>query len=532
MQKNTSGGILNAILLGLATFLIVKYFFASKPADRAIEGREDLSGQVFQAPVSNLEARKLNKEIDFIDKKIPSGDQEIFVATSLCEYTFSPNGAVLSGLDFKENRGPEGDFIRTVYNRQFEEREQGCFLLAMDEKTPYVYKFLGVDSKNGKHIVSFQTEVDGWQIRKSFELNDYEYDIKVSLSFEPKNGVKTIRPRLFVPGPFSGSISEDKINGIVSGLDKASLNKVTDAQEHDFGWKLPAIFGAEDKYFLHSFHGISDESFVERAYYKRFNNRGLFSIFECRKISKSSSVTMKFYFGPKTIYDLEASDERLKNVLSFGWFSKLMILLLSFLEYLFGFLGNYGMAIMLLALLIKLAFLPLTLLARRKASEVMAVEARYAGEIRSINLRYKNDFLKRSESIATFYREHGISQLGKMAGTIPLLLQAPFFISLYYGLRSYIALYQANFLWLSDLSSKDPFFILPVILGVFMLMQQQTSPIIDQKVKWMTYMMPLVVVAVMANFPAGAVLYWTSNTVLMLGEEQIMRLIFGKIKRI
>ncbi|MCK4499025.1 YidC/Oxa1 family insertase periplasmic-domain containing protein [Candidatus Babeliales bacterium] len=529
MKKQGNSGLLNVLLMGVMAFLIFKFFFSSKPVDnKSLEGRVDLSGQVFQAPVSQLETRPLNKEIDFIDQKIPTTDHEVFVETLLCEYTFSPNGAVLSGLDFKSHRGKDGTPLRTVYKREFEEREQGCFLLAFDEKTPYVYKLVDTKHEDGKHFVTFEAEALGWVIRKTYQMNDKDYRLKLSCSFKPKTpSAGTIRPRLFVAGPFSGSVVGDKINGVINSLDKEGINKVTATQENDYGWKLPAIFGAEDKYFLHALYSVSNEEFIERAYCKRLSNRGLFSIFESKELTEGTSVEMSFYCGPKVVADLGAVDVRLQNVLDFGWFSKLCKWLLLVLEYLFAQLGSYGWAIMLLAFLIKLAFLPISLLARRKAAVVQRFETQNAGAIQSINIRYKGDFVKRGEAISKFYSENGISQFAKMASMVPLFLQVPFLIALYRGLSSYIALYQAEFLWLADLSSKDPYYILPALLGVLTLMQQKTTPVADQRAKWMAYIPSVLIVAFMASFPAGAVLYWSMNTFLMVAEEQLMRRIFG-----
>jgi YidC/Oxa1 family membrane protein insertase len=518
--------------LGLLAFIIVRFFFSPKATDyKGLEGRVDSSGQIFRAPVSQLETRPLNKEIDFVDDKSPETDQEIFIETSFCEYSFSANGGVLSGIDFKKYKGGSGDSLRTVYKRSFEEREQGCFLLALDEKTPYAYKLVDSNSSDGKHTVSFETEGMGWIIRKSYEVSDDSYDIKFSCEFRPKKSTANpIRPRFFVAGPFSGSVVGDKIDGILSGVNKEEVKQVTTTEEGDFGWKLPTIFGSQDRYFLHALYKVSDDSFVERAYYKRLSESGLFSIFECRELSQASSVEMTFYFGPKIVSDLTAADVRLNSVLDFGWFSTLCKWLLMLLASLFDVLGSYGWAIVLLALLIKLPFLPLTLLARRKAAAVTAFEQKHAGTIQSINMRYKSDFVKRGEAIAKFYAEHGISQMAKMAGMLPLLLQVPFFIALYRGLSSYLVLYQVQFGWVSDLSAKDPYYILPVILGILTIAQQKSAPVTDTRAKMMAYVPAVLIVALMASFPAGAVLFWTSNTLFMLCEEMVMRRIFGAVK--
>jgi len=210
-------------------------------------------------------------------------------------------------------------------------------------------------------------------------------------------------------------------------------------------------------------------------------------------------------------------------LLSFGWLSWICKLLLQLLEFLFKHLGNFGLAIVVLTFLLKLPLLPLTISSRKKMEEYQ----KFQPTINRIRQKYKNDLKQQQIEIARFHQEHNLSQATPLIGCLPLFIQMPILFSLYRVLGNYLSMYQAPFFgWITDLSAKDPYYILPILMGGTMIWQQQMTPSGDEKQKMMMMFMPIVMVAIFINFPAGLVLYWFVNNFLTVLEDVVRRKFF------
>ena len=139
-------------------------------------------------------------------------------------------------------------------------------------------------------------------------------------------------------------------------------------------------------------------------------------------------------------------------------------------------------------------------------------------------MKYRQDARRQQEEIMKFHRDHNISPATPMLGCIPLLFQMPILFALYRVLDGYLLLYQVPFFgWLIDLSSKDPYYILPILMGLTMVWHQLISPMMDGKQKMAMLFMPVIVTYIFTNLPAGLVLYWLTNNLLMIGEEYIIK---------
>lgn len=508
------------------------YFFPSGKGNPDLKARIDLSGQMFKAPVSRLEVMPLAKEIDFVDDHKAGFGQDVIVQTPLCDYAFSTDGAILSGITYKKHIGREGVPLTTLYKGGDEEREQGCFTLALDH-TPQLFSLRGNKKTDRGHEIAFQAEVDDWKITKTYTVLNDSYALNLDCSFKKiGNKANTLRPRLFFSGPIVSEVDEDAVEGLVNNLDQVTTTKVKALNEGDYAWKYPVILGASDRYFLHSFYKASDEEIIERAYFKRMDTQGLFSILECKDITEDTTFSLGFYMGPKLLENLVNVDSRLAGVLDFGWFSFLCNMLLRLVEWLYSFLGNYGLAIILATILVKIPFLPVTIWGKRKAAKSTAFEQRNAAAIQAINIRYKNDIVKRSEELSNLYGQHGVSQAGKLAGALPIVMQLPLLICFYRILSNYIGLYHAPFgLWLIDLSAKDPYYVLPLVFAAGMFLQPKPATN-DRSAQIMAFVLPVFAAAIFSSLPAGVVLYMATNSFATIGEEYISRAFFGLNKAV
>ena len=149
--------------------------------------------------------------------------------------------------------------------------------------------------------------------------------------------------------------------------------------------------------------------------------------------------------------------------------------------------------------------------------------------IARIRQKYKSDPARQQQELVQFHKDHNISPATSMVGCLPMLIQFPFLIALYRALGNYLDLYKAPFFgWITDLSLKDPYYVLPILMGAAMLWQQSMTPATDSKMKVAGMFMPILMVAIFIKFPAGLVLYWFTNNLLTIGEDLLRKRIYRK----
>ncbi len=507
--------------LSVATLMAYHYFTGSDQPNNAGVPADIRPGQSYTVPTAQDLSQPINTEIDFSDKKISQKEEIKTIKTDLCKVSFSNFGGVISTVDFEKHLGKNGLPLRTIQQKSFYEREDSAFLLALDEKTPYYYKFKELKESGDQYDVLFETESDGWLIQKRYRLYKNNYKVDLFLNFEPRfKDVKSIRPRLFFPAPFLGEIPDDKVDAFTVDVSGKSIKKISEKELNQV-WVMPSVFGAEDKYFAHCVAG-DQNNFVQRTFF-RLANKTIYPVLQGPEITTKSDYNISFYVGPKLVEDLGIVDERLEGLLSFGWLSWLCKLLLKLLEWIYSYLGNFGYAIIVLTILLKIPFIPLSISGKRKMEEYQ----KYNPTINRIRLKYKNDTRRQGEEISKFHQDHNLSQFTPVSGCLPLLVQAPILFALYRILGGYLDLYQAPFLgWITDLSSKDPYYILPILMGASMLWQQTLTPMVDAKQKTMMFLMPIFMTFIFAGFPAGLVLYWLTNNLCMVGEDYLKKAIY------
>ena len=226
------------------------------------------------------------------------------------------------------------------------------------------------------------------------------------------------------------------------------------------------------------------------------------------------SFTRTFFIGPKLQEQLEAIEPKLKLTVDYGFLTILSQPMFWLLSWVYGFVGNWGWAIIIVTFLIKLAFYKLTETSGRSMAKMRALQPR----MKALQDRYKDDRQALSQQMMELYKREKINPA---AGCLPILIQMPFFLAFYWVLVESVEMRQAPFaLWITDLSSRDPFFILPLIMGAAMLLQQRLNPAPTDPVQArVMQIMPIVFTGMFAFFPAGLVLYWVTNTVLSIAQQ-------------
>ena len=229
----------------------------------------------------------------------------------------------------------------------------------------------------------------------------------------------------------------------------------------------------------------------------------------------TANFSQNYFAGPKIQKELVALSPRLDLTTDYGVFSIISKPLFSLLSFVHGIIGNWGWAIIVVTLMIKAVFYPLT----AKSARSMAAMKKIQPRIKLLQDRYKDDKQKLSKATMDVYKKEKINPA---AGCLPILIQFPFFLGFYWLLIESVELRQVPWmLWIQDLSSKDPLFILPVIYGATMYLQQKVQPMSGGNPEMQKVMkfMPIAMVGLFSFFPAGLVLYWITNSAVTVLQQ-------------
>jgi YidC/Oxa1 family membrane protein insertase len=232
------------------------------------------------------------------------------------------------------------------------------------------------------------------------------------------------------------------------------------------------------------------------------------------------------YAGPKLQDAMAAAAPGLDLTVDYGWLTVIAQPMFMILSWIHNVVGNWGWTIIIFTILIKLAFYKLSETSYRS----MANMRKLAPRIQALRDRYGDDRQRLNQAMMEIYQKEKINPLG---GCLPIVIQIPFFIALYWVLLESVELRQAPWiLWINDLSEKDPYFILPLLMGVTMVAQQKLSPPPPDPIQAKVMMLlPIVFTVFFAFFPAGLVLYWFVNNLLSIAQQwHITRLIEGGAK--
>jgi len=241
----------------------------------------------------------------------------------------------------------------------------------------------------------------------------------------------------------------------------------------------------------------------------------------------TATIEDRLFVGPKLQKQLKASGPRLELTADYGKLTILSQPLFWLLDKVHGFVGNWGWAIIIVTFLIKLVFYKLAETSGRSMAKMRTVAPR----AKAIQERYKDDREGQARAMMDLYKREKINPV---AGCLPMLVQIPFFLAFYWVLLESVEMRQAPFMgWIQDLSSRDPYFILPLLMGAAMFGQFKLNPTPPDPVQAKVFaFMPVIMTAMFAWFPAGLVLYWLTNTLLSIAQQwKINKLVEAEEKK-
>ena len=387
--------------------------------------------------------------------------------------------------------------------------------------------------------VSIQTTTPtGIVVTKTFSFDPARYDIKVTHTIEnSSDAAKTVSPFVQLKRDNSADPSIQNSMGMQAFLGYAlrtaderyrkvsftDFETSTDARELNTELKNNSVAGGYlallQHYFTSAWIPADDQTHL---YSFRTNQDGHFigSIISPDLVipaGETRQTTATLYAGPKDQDTLELLSPGLELVVDYGWLWFIAQPLFWLLKFIQTYVGNWGFAIILVTIIVKAAFFQLSAAAYKS----MAKMRKFTPEITRMRELYGDDRQRMSKEMMDLYKREKINPLG---GCLPILVQMPVFIALYWVLLESVELRQAPFiLYIEDLSVKDPYFILPLLMGVSMYIQTSLNPTPPDpmQAKIMKYM-PVAFTFFFLWFPAGLVLYWVVNNILSIAQQWVI----------
>ncbi|HLU00585.1 MAG TPA: membrane protein insertase YidC [Burkholderiaceae bacterium] len=390
------------------------------------------------------------------------------------------------------------------------------------------FSFVGQERDGDRTKVSFESTSDNVRVVKTFTLTDGSYAIDVRHEIH-NLGDSTIQPLVYLQlerdgnspdgssfySTFTGPAlysAEDKYQKIdFSDLDKGKHNYVRDANN---GW-----VGMVQHYFATAWvpnQGVQRHNEALRIGDNLYAIRTLVPAGSIAA-GEAGSVDANLWVGPQDQDAMSALAPGLELVVDYGWLTIIAKPVFKLMTWLHTLLGNWGWTIVALTVLIKLAFYPLSAASYRS----MARMKKFTPRMQALREKYGDDKVKMNQAMMELYRNEKINPLG---GCLPMLVQIPVFIALYWVLLGSVEMRGAPWiLWIQDLSARDPWFILPAVMMATMFLQIKLNPTPPDPMQARIMMlMPLVFGGMMFFFPAGLVLYWVVNNILSIAQQRFV----------
>ena len=451
--------------------------------------------------------------------EIENDDLSLFVEKTTGKFTIS----FLKNISLE--KGGEDPFVVLDPNNSYS-ANSGFYTRSQGYLKPNFSKISESLGVNGKNIFTLEGETNGISFKKKIEMDVVGYGIKIFDEITSTiNDDITVTPYVLIerdnsPVKESG-LMYTYLGPVFSSTrdtyEKYDFDDIKDApyQNKTFGGWVAFI----QHYFLTAW--IPDQS-AEHLYQARYNeSRGKYSVGYTSKDSilsyggKAVSSNV-FYVGPKLPKQLANIEENLDLTVDYGflwWLGKPMYWLL---DIGYGIFQNWGLAIIFLTVILKIATWPLS----AKAYVSMGKMRELAPKMQQLQEKHGDNRQAMSQELMEIYKKEGVNPLG---GCLPMLAQMPFFLAFYWVLLETVELrHSPFFLWIDDLSAMDPYYVLPLLNGAGMYLSQKltpTPPNADPMQAQMMKLFPLIFAVIFAWFPSGLVLYWLVNMVIQIFQQ-------------
>lgn len=495
------------LMFALGVTLLCQYLFFGKSAEKVV-----IAERVRVMPKTDV-YRPLDVEIDFWDQEFNIQPVITKVDTKFAQFSFSNEGAALIKADFKHNNSGKTILLPGIKSNG---RIDRSFLLAFNKKTPYYFELISQQVLDDSTKIEYKAQFEGGDLTKIFTVYQNKPQVDLQILFEPgATLVEPYRLRLVydIPSILHAATPEeaqalqiggDSLFGIIDIYGKVVKKSVVELL--DRYWEDPVNFGGLDKYLVST--TIDNKSnFAQRGYYNLYSDRLLRAYLESPEIKEKTAWNLSFYLGPKQAKAFDLVDSNLDQLLDFGFLAPLSKLFLRLLNFFYDFVGNFGWAIILLTMLIKLVTLPLSWSFEKNSKKMQEVSRKTD----YLQQKYKHDAEGFARARNELMQKQGISSFGGCL--VPFVLQMIVFFAFRNILMSSVELYMSPFLWINNLVEADPLCILPLLFAICMFIKMSAGNTEPRK-KINALGASVFTGAVFAYFSAGLVLYLFVSTLL------------------
>ena len=539
-----------AIGISFLIFFLWSMFFAPKPVEKPIDvAQQDAQVQNRQAPVDNSKSQAppvVEEPAPIAPVDTPA--RQIKVETPLFQMILSEKGAAVTSAVLKAYRESldEGSPLKELIHK---EAKEGTVLLSLSgaesqglEQAVYHSDFTGseldVNAQPGKIRFQHRT-ASGLVVEKVYNFVPDSYLVGLTVTVynggnQPYKGNLVIElQNTLAKG--SGRYTFEGPSGLVGNkLEQVAIKKIK--EQNTFSGQIGWV-AIEDRYFMTSIIPAADTTGQMRLFdgENTVKNQVVIDTGEVLA-NQNKRFDFRIFMGPKSVSLLKTYDCNLDRAVNFGWFDFLAKPCLWFMNFIYKFIPNYGVAIILLTILSRGIFWPLA----KKSYKSMGEMRRLQPLMQEIREKYKDDKSKINQETMALYRTYKVNPMG---GCLPMIIQLPVFFALYRMLYSAIELRHAPFFgWITDLSAPDRLFkfttaepipllshvmdepygipVLTIVMGATMLIQQKMSPQTgDPTQAKMMMLMPVIFTFIFINFSSGLVLYWLVSNLFSIAQQ-------------
>ncbi len=471
------------------------------------------------------------------DKPVAASGELIRVKTDVVEVTIDTRGGVIQSLKLKKypvDVDHPDQYLELLYKRPEEVHVLQNGLRSADAPAPTHYDVFSAPQSEYRLAegqdelrVPLRWEKDGIEVVKTyvFRRGDYLVKLKHRVNNNSEGEWKGSEYRQITRSrPLSTSRFLYTYTGAVVYNEEIKYEKVSfdDMEEKplrlesDGGWVamlqhyfLSAIVARPDEKIL--FYTLANTRQLPKTY-----TVGMKSAVQTVAPGQSTEFDSELFVGPKLVDRLEEIAPGLELTVDYGVLTFLSKPMAWYMSWLNSLVGNWGLAIILLTLTVKLLLFKLS----ETSYKSMARMRKLTPRLKALKERYGDDRQRMNQAMMELYKEEKVNPMG---GCLPMVIQVPIFLALYWSLLENVELRQATFLWIRDLSAMDPYYILPILMGASMLIQQKLNPAPTDPMQAKVMMaLPLVFSVFFAFFPAGLVLYWVANNALSIAQQWII----------
>ena len=491
--------VLSVVVLSISMFIQTKYFGRKA----VVQPQEQQAAQAELKNKEGLGAAPYSIESPENAARTQKRKESITVETKLAKITFTPYGTI-NNWKLKEYK--EGTRKGKIPANMLD--------LASGADTKFINYVYDVAAGKDKRMVLLTAKENGLSVIKEFVFEEDSYTAKLKYRIT-NNSTYPQDVSLFSWGPGIAEMADPRIITFVScSGGKVSVHK---AQKIKTTTRIPDALwcGITERYFALALlpQGREQSIFLKKG------PTGIVLEAMAENIYPGATVTgeLEIYAGPKDHAVLKKAGKNLELLINFGTFAPIAKVIYALLGLLYGLTKNYGVAIILVSVIIKVILFPLS----RTSVKSMHNMQKLQPQLEALKQRFKNDQEALTRETMELYKRMKINPFG---GCLPILLQLPVFFALYVVFQNSIELRQSPFIfWIRDLSAADPFFILPILMGVTTFIQQKmTTTASAGQPAGMQYFMTIFLTVIFLSFPSGLVLYWLTNNVLSLVEHRIV----------